>query len=198
MEQEVAFSAIMIFAIIVIVMYAVIFAIAIASYILQALGMYTIAKRRNISKPIFAWFPGTNIWLLGAIADDYDEKVKGVKKKSRVVLVSLYIAMLVLAVITVIAVVLLEVTLLAGGEVNSTAIVFIVVVAILYIGVFAIAIVATVFMYIAYYKLFKSCNPDNAVVFLVLSILFSISLPVLIFVSRKKDDGLLKDDAVVA
>ncbi len=201
MEQEVVFSGMAIVILIYIIMYAILFVVSIAAYILQSLGMYTIAKRRNISKPIFAWIPVMSIWLLGAIADDYDEKVNGVKKKSRVVLVSLYIALLVVAIISsVFSVIMAFIITASNGSdtiITMTSLLVIVTV-ILCLVIMVISVIVMVFQYIAYYKLFKSCNPDNAVVFLVLSIVASISLPVLIFVSRKKDDGLLKDDAVVA
>ena len=53
-----------------------------------------------------------------------------------------------------------------------------------------LAIVLVVFEYIALYDVFKSCEPSNAVAFLIISILFQIALPILLFVSRKKDLGM--------
>lgn len=179
------------------VVYAIIFAFAIAAYVLQAIGMYAIAKRRNISNPIFAWIPVANIWLLGAIADHYDETVKGVKKKSRVILLCLEIATLIIAaivsVISIIAIAMLVVENYSEAMLMGYTIIAVV----LCIVIIAIAVVAVVFQYIAYYKLFKSCNPDNAVVYLVLSIFISYALPIIIFISRKSDKGLLVEETVV-
>ena len=53
-----------------------------------------------------------------------------------------------------------------------------------------LAIVNTVFMYMAYYDLFESCKPSQAVVFLILSIFFSFLLPFFVFACRKKDLGM--------
>lgn len=178
------------------VVYAIMLVFAIAAYVLQAIGMYAIAKRRNISKPVFAWIPVANVWLLGAIADHYDETVKGVKKKSRVILLSLEIATLIIAaivsVISIIAIVMLAVETYSEALLMGYTIISVV----LCIVIIAIAVVAVVFQYIAYYKLFKSCNPDNAVVYLVLSIFVSFALPIIIFISRKSDKGLLVENAV--
>ncbi|MEI3416017.1 MAG: hypothetical protein V8Q43_00305 [Christensenellaceae bacterium] len=59
-----------------------------------------------------------------------------------------------------------------------------------YIGLIALGIILTVFTYITYYKVYRSCSPDNAVLFLVLSILFSFLTPFFLFACRNKDDGL--------
>ena len=57
-------------------------------------------------------------------------------------------------------------------------------------ALFIVAVVAAVFVYIAYYDYFVSCEPNNAVLYLVLSILIPVTLPFFIFFSRKKDDGM--------
>ena len=54
----------------------------------------------------------------------------------------------------------------------------------------AIAVTYSVFAYLAYYDLFKSCKPDNAVLFLVLSIFVNVTLPFFIFACRKADEGM--------
>ena len=46
----------------------------------------------------------------------------------------------------------------------------------------------TVVWYVAHYKLYKSCQPANSVLFLVLSILFSLS-PFFVFAIRHYQDG---------
>ena len=45
-------------------------------------------------------------------------------------------------------------------------------------------------MYIAYYDLFRSCKPNNAVLFLVLSIFVGVTTPFFLFFNRKKDGGM--------
>lgn len=53
-----------------------------------------------------------------------------------------------------------------------------------------VSIVLTVFLYISLYDLYLSCNPENAVLYLVLSILITVSMPFFIFFSRNKDLGM--------
>ena len=38
---------------------------------------------------------------------------------------------------------------------------------------------------------FKSCQPSSAVVYLILSIFFSVSLPFILFGIRNKDEGMI-------
>ena len=53
-----------------------------------------------------------------------------------------------------------------------------------------LAIAVMVVRYIAMYDLYTSCNPQNNVLFLVLSIFFSVTEPFFIFFNRKKDGGM--------
>ena len=41
----------------------------------------------------------------------------------------------------------------------------------------ALVVVCAVFFYISLYHVYKSCNPDTCVVFLILSIVFSVTVP---------------------
>ena len=68
------------------------FLLSVATYVLTALGLYTIAQRRGINKPWLAWIPVVNVWTLGCISDQYRYVVKGEKKSKRKVLIGLNIA----------------------------------------------------------------------------------------------------------
>ena len=72
------------------------FVVSIAIYVLQALGLYTIANRRGIQNPWLAWIPLGAVWILGSIHDDYMAR-RGQKKKLRVAILALYIAIVVLS-----------------------------------------------------------------------------------------------------
>ena len=52
------------------------------------------------------------------------------------------------------------------------------------------AIALTVYQYMCYYDLYHSCDPNNSVLFLVLSIVFSGIMPFLVFACRNKDNGM--------
>ena len=90
-------------------------------YILQALALYTIAKRREISKPWLAWIPLVNVWILGAISDQYQYVVNRQVRNKRKILLGLNIATTALATIIIIAVVgvLLNVLMLSFGALQD-------------------------------------------------------------------------------
>lgn len=61
----------------------------IVAYVLTALGMYSIAKRRGIKNPWLAWIPVADMWVLGCISDQYRHVAKGQvcnKRKSLLIL----------------------------------------------------------------------------------------------------------------
>ena len=43
--------------------------ISIVTYVLTALAMYTIAKRRGLNRPWLSWVPVVNCWVLGSLSD---------------------------------------------------------------------------------------------------------------------------------
>ncbi len=53
------------------------------TYVLQALSLYSIAKRRGIGKPWLSWIPVANTWILGSISDQYQYVVKGKVRNKR-------------------------------------------------------------------------------------------------------------------
>lgn len=74
--------------------------LSIAMYVLQALGMYAIAKRRGIKNPWLAWIPIGSVWILGSISDDFRMKTTGRPHKQRIALVILTAVLLVMTVLT--------------------------------------------------------------------------------------------------
>ncbi len=53
-----------------------------------------------------------------------------------------------------------------------------------------VTVVLAVFRYMALYDLYLSFDPENAVLFLVLSIIFAVTEPFFIFFNRQKDRGM--------
>ena len=51
--------------------------IGIATYVLSALGLYTIAKRRGLNHPWLAWIPVASAWIVGSLSDQYRYVVNG-------------------------------------------------------------------------------------------------------------------------
>lgn len=182
----------------VIIVYFVVFllsyAYSILVYILQSLGLYTIAMRRGIRRPWLAWVPFGIHWILGSIADQYQYVAKGKVKNRRKVLLGLMIALLVLMLALFGAALALMVTAI-GSEFNmsydeSQMILPGILMLVAYLAMMVISVIITVYEYVCYYDLFQSCNPNNGVTFLVLGIFFPFLLPFFVFALRKKDLGM--------
>lgn len=59
-----------------------------------------------------------------------------------------------------------------------------------YFAMMVLAIILAVFQYIALYDLYHSADPNNAVLYLILSIFFNITIYFFLFFNRKKDLGM--------
>lgn len=168
---------------------------SIVVYVLQSIGLYSIANRRGIHHPWLAWIPVGFLWIMGSISDQYQYVAKGQIKSRRKTLLGLAIASVVLALVfigIVVWVVISAVGVEMGvGYFDETALIAPVIIAVVaYLALLVIAIVSAVFQYICLYNLYASCNPNNAVAFLVLGIFFSFLTPFFIFACRKKDLGM--------
>lgn len=179
--------------------YLVTFGLGIVMYILQALGLYTIAQRRGIKHPWLAWLPLVNMWILGSIADQYRYVSKGQIRNRRKWLLVLHIVMLALSIAAIAGYVAVFVEIIIqipdlsyvftgqplGGGVIPALWVFGVLAA-----VWVLAVIVTVIQYVCLYDLYASCTPNYKVLFLVLSLLFNVTVPFLVFGCRNKDDGM--------
>ena len=171
------------------VFYFAVFAFGIASYILQSIGIYTVAKRRGIHNPWLAWIPVGVLWILGSISDQYQYVVKGRVRNRRKILLGLSVAMVALTIVSVISVIVMTVAAIVG-ESAATAGVGVLLLVLFYLALVVMAIIVMVYTYITMYDLYASCDPNNATIYLVLSILINVTLPFFVFFSRKKDLGM--------
>ena len=173
--------------------------LSVVVYILHALGLYTIAQRRQIKHGWMAWLPIVNLWILGSISDQYQYVVKGKVRNRRKTLVSLSIAMWAMYIVFWIGYIMIFVNLflhtdslahmgIAQGMQMFGTPMLVSVAAIL--TMLVLAIILAVFQYIAYHDLYASCKPDSAVLFTVLSILINVTLPFFVFSCRKSDRGM--------
>ncbi len=174
--------------------------IGLAAYIATAIGLYAIAKRRGIKNAWLAWIPIGNVWILGAISDHYRAVVTGQKKSRRKILLGTGIAtslfgMILVAICLGVVIDMLialqpgmmeipENVMLRAGTIAVAAL-------LLVLPTMVVAIVHAVFYFIALYDVYKSCEPNNAVLYLVLSILISYCRPVFLVLCRNKDEGML-------
>ena len=175
------------------------FALLIAAvlYIFQSVGLYTLAKRRGLRYPGLAWVPVASGWTLGCLADQYDSAACGKKSKQRALLLTFSIAMAVLVAIIVYCVIVFlgQMIPVLFDEIPEEVMVpyatrTLTILILLNMLSSGLSIVYLVFFYIALYKIYKSCDPDTALPFLLLSIFISVTLPFFLFAGRNKDLGM--------
>lgn len=169
--------------------------LGIATYILTAVAIYTISCRRGLRKPWLAWIPVFNIWLLGSLSDQYSYVVRGENKSKRkwlLLLGGLKFALWFSVIVLGISVVGSAFIHGYHGSYNILSKLFGPVKAILglLLPLLAVTIACYVIRYMALYDVYKSLDPDNCVLFLVLSILFRPTEAFFLFFNRNKDQGM--------
>lgn len=169
--------------------------LSIASYVLTALALYTLAQRRGIKNPWLSWIPLVNCWIIGSLSDQYRYVVKGEIKNKRKTLLILNILNAVLSIALVIAVVAMVITgfqsAMGSMDVFMSGIMGMVFGVLgLCIPMTVIGIVTIVIRFMALYDIYTSSSPQNNVLYLVLSILFRVTEPFFLFLCRDKDEGM--------
>lgn len=165
-------------------------------YVFRALGLYTIASRRQIKRPWLSWLPVGDLWILGSISDQYRYVTLRQVRSRRKLLLCFKLLEMILAVAIVCVNVSLVVQLTVGGtnltEVQTArmAIGPSIATLVMSLASLALGIVSAVYQYIVLYDLYASCMPERKVLFLVLSILFGVTVPFFVFACRKKDGGM--------
>ena len=170
---------------------------SIASYVMTALALYTIAKRRGLHKPWLAWIPVANVWLLGSISDQYRYVALGQNKSKRKWLLGLEIALASLLVIilgvcisAVVQAILGATSFYDEDALLRSALGSLITAGALLIPMAAVGIARAVIGYMALYDVYKSLDPANCVMYLVLSILISVTQPFFLLCNRNKDLGM--------
>lgn len=160
----------------------------IAIYVLTSLSLYTIAKRRGIRKAWLAWVPVLNCWILGSLSDQYRYVVRGqIKHKRKILLIlNLLKAVLCTTLISMAAVVIWTMFTDAAGFFMGSVLSLLG----LLLPLGAVGVAYCIFYYMALYDLYTSLDPENNVLFLVLSIFFSFTKPFFLFFNREKDKGM--------
>lgn len=161
--------------------------LSLVTYIFSSLGFYTLAKRRGILHPGLAWVPVCGArWILGSLSDQYASLTGAKLRCSRHILLWGELVLTAAAIpLLVFAIQLLTATL-AGQDVTMQLMQLNGVQTLLNLA----SIALSVMLYIALYKVYKSCDPKHATLFLVLSIIFSITMPFFVFACRNKDLGM--------
>ena len=176
--------------IVLLVVCVALFIFLIVAYILESLGLYTIAKRRGMLHPWLAWIPYGNVWLIGSLSDQYQNVAKGrVRNRAPLLLVlnlvytGLYIVMQVATRFAPYGV----------SETDASAGIFLLGSAGLALLVLIpISVLTNVFVFMAMYDVYASCKPTRATVFLLVSIFVPYAQPFFLFSCRKLDLGMVE------
>lgn len=172
--------------------------LGIAAYILTSLALYTAAQRRGLNRPWLAWIPVINCWIIGSLSDQYRYVVKGEVKSRRKVLLTLNILMFAIST-AIIGICIAMVVNITGsamrGAVSESQVMEMVLgpaagIVGLCLPLAGVAIAFAVIRYMALYDIYRSMDPVNCVLFLVLSILFGVTEPFFLFFNRNKDLGM--------
>ena len=159
-----------------------------AFWIIRAMSLHKIARRRGIRNAWLAWIPLGGQWILGSLADQYQHLVQGRITSRRRILLVLSLAGMVLGSAT--TVVPLVQNFLADTE--ELVVMWGMAGSIPAMIGWAVGIASLVFYHICNYDLYRSCNPENAVVFLVVGIVLPITEPFFYLACRKKDLGMVR------
>lgn len=172
------------FAMIILGYMAFMFLSGLVLWILRSRSLHKIGGRRGIRHAWLAWIPVGTEWVLGSVADQYQHLVRGrVTSRRKIILVlalvsfAMYIAAMAIGLLTIFAVIPEQVILTVGALLG-------------FLG-WAAAVAAVVFHHICSYSLYRSCDPQTAVVFLVLGIIFPICEPFFYLYCRNKDLGMV-------
>ena len=176
--------------------FLVMIGIAVAVYVIKALSLSSIAGRRGIRHPWLAWLPIGETWILGCISDQYRYVALGqVKNKRKILLV---LSILMYAALIGILALFVDLMVQAIGLTEEMMQDYILNqmlgsamgMMLLYLVLAGVSIAVTILQYMALYDLYASCEPANKVLYLVLNIFISITLPIFLLVCRKKDYGM--------
>ena len=179
----------MVFTSIIAVYFAFLGIISLVMYLLQAFGLYGMAKGSGISAPWRGVIPFANTFLFGKIAERYVKKDGKKSAKFGGLLLAFEILTLVLAFVTI-AFTISMIFVLAAAE-NETDLAYSIVAPMvaMFISCFVlmgVSIAYIVLYYVALWRIFTAFDYNNATVYFVLSILFSFLGPIFLFVLRNK------------
>lgn len=174
--------------------FAVSAVIGIAIYLLESISVYKMAKSAEIKNPWLAFIPVANDWVFGTLAEKYKKKNGTKSARFGIILPVLegivLIEAIALTIFTVISI--KEITGYALDAVNTSTemapeqFMSLIPVIILYFALMAVVIAYAVVFFIALWRVYSSFDKSNATLYIVLSVIFTISVPIILFIIRNR------------
>ncbi|MCK5129416.1 MAG: hypothetical protein KAQ68_06175 [Clostridiales bacterium] len=156
-----------------------VFAISLVIYILHSIGLYRLAKNKGMDNAWLAWIPIGNYYILGAVS----KQSAYMKNKVPKVEVILPIVGAVYVALSFVPAILNTINSFSGYSYNNLLGMGISTLLITFLG-----LCFTAFITFVYYHIYKTYEPNNAVLYTILSV-FSLSF-IFIFVIRNKQPVL--------
>lgn len=168
--------------------------IGIAIYLLESISVYKMAKSAQIKNPWLAFIPVANDWVFGTLAEKFKKKNGTKSARFGIILPVLegivLIEAIALTIFTVISI--KEITGYALDAVNTSSemapeqFMSLIPVIILYFALMAVAFAYAVVFFIALWRVYSSFDKSNATLYIVLSVIFTISVPIILFIIRNR------------
>lgn len=168
--------------------------IGLALYLLESIGVYKMAKSAEIKNPWLSFVPVGRNWVFGTLAEKYKKKNGTKSARFGIILPVLegivLIEAIALTIFTVISI--KEITGYALDAVNTSSemapeqFMSLISVIILYFALMAVAIAYAVVFFIALWRVYSSFDKPNATLYIVLSVVFTISVPIILFIIRNR------------
>lgn len=178
------------FAGIMFVYFAFIGIVALVMYLLEAIGLYGMAKGSGIGSPWRGFVPFANIFLFGKIAEKYQRRDGKPSAKFGGLLLAFEILTLVF--VAAFFVFFINMCVILFADLNSEAEITIAIGRTVIPMIFSslvlvgVSIAYAVMYYVALWRIFAAFDYNNATVYLVLSIVFSFLGPIFLFILRNK------------
>lgn len=168
--------------------------IGIAIYLLESISVYKMAKSAEIKNPWLAFIPVANDWVFGTLAEKYKKKNGTKSARFGIILPVLegivLIETIALTIFTVISI--KEITGYALDAVNTSTemvpeqFMSLIPVIILYFALMAVAFAYIIVFYVALWRIYSSFDKPNATLYIVLSVVFTIPVPIILFIIRNR------------
>lgn len=167
-----------------------------AVHVIRALAIYHIGKRRGLKNPWLAWIPVGQEWIIGSLSDQYQYLTHEKNRNRRKILLILSLTAMVIGWVStgwgISRVLSVFFTYGEYAPPEAFAEVLLPMTGTMLLGMISscVGLAAFVFRQISMYDLYRSCDPKNAIPYLVFGILFSILEPIFLMILRNRDDGM--------
>lgn len=167
--------------------------IGLVLFILKGFSIYEMSKRLGIKKAFLGFIPLVSVFAFGRVAEKYQKADGSKSAKFGALLLILnilqYIVLIVFIVLVVIAAFEIynfaELAVLEDTVMELSMFASVIPVIISYFVLFSISLAFTILYYVAFFRVCKIFDDKDAVLFTVLSVVFSFLMPIFLFVIRK-------------